>query len=94
MITESAALTAAILAEFAKRPCASMAIDAATIERCHFLDIMLLAPYSSPQPFLYDAIEKANLTAEDYGNVVAAAINQLKNEEIKVRSIVGDNFPA
>jgi hypothetical protein len=35
-----------ILSRFAEMPCVSLAIDAGTIESRHFLDIMILAPYS------------------------------------------------
>jgi hypothetical protein len=94
MIEESNRMHEAMIAKFAEMPCVSLTIDAGTIERRHFLDIMLLAPYTKMKPFLYDAIEKATLTAEDYGNIVVTAIKQLHNRNVKVRSIVGDNLPA
>jgi hypothetical protein len=83
-----------ILARFAEMPCVSLAIDAGTIERRHFLDIMILAPYSEIKPFLYTAIEEPTLTAEDYGNIVTEIIKVLFQKGVHVRSIVGDNLPA
>jgi hypothetical protein len=68
----------------------SLAIDAGTIERGHFLDIMILAPYSQLRPFLYNSPENERLAAEDYGSLVAQTIEQLKRLAVKVRSIVGD----
>jgi hypothetical protein len=81
---------------FSYLPAVSMTIDAGTIERRHFLDIMLLAPYTeSGAPFLYDTVEVESLTSEDYGNIVAGVIQTLKDEhQIEVKSIVGDNLPA
>jgi hypothetical protein len=83
-----------MLARFSDMPCVSLAIDAGTIERRHFLDIMILAPYSKIKPFLYAAIEQPTLTAEDYGSIVTEAIKDLFQKGVHVRSIVGDNLPA
>jgi hypothetical protein len=94
MVEESNHIHEEMIAKFAQMPCASFAIDAGTIERRHFLDIMILAPYSKIKPFLYDVIEKATLTADDYGNIVMTAIKELYQKGVKIRSIVGDNLPA
>lgn len=94
MIEEADRIHEAMIAKFAQMPCVSLAIDAGTIERRHFLDIMILAPYSKIKPFLYDAVEKTTLTAEDYGNIVMNAIKDLYRKHVNVRSIVGDNLPA
>jgi hypothetical protein len=83
-----------MIRRFAIFPCVSLAIDAGTIEGRHFLDIMILAPYTKIQPFLYATIEKSSLNAEDYGNIVVTAIKELKQKGVKIRSIVGDNLPA
>jgi hypothetical protein len=82
------------MTRYAQMPCVSLAVDAGTIERRHFLDIMILAPYSKIKPFLYDAVENLSLTAEDYGTVVTTAIKELHQRGVNVRSIVGDNLPA
>jgi hypothetical protein len=56
------------LERFQRLPAVSMTIDAGTIERRHFLDIMLLAPYSEDgDPYLYDSVEESNLSSDDYG---------------------------
>jgi hypothetical protein len=94
MIDESTQLSDRLIAKFAQRPCVSLAIDAGTIERRHFLDVMILAPYSSLDPFLYDVFERDTLTSDDYGNLVVAVIQELKSKGVRVRSIVGDNLPA
>jgi hypothetical protein len=94
MIDESIQLRDRVVRQFAKRPCVSLAIDAGTIEKRHFLDIMILAPYSSLDPFLYDVLENETLTSDDYGNLIAAIIKELKSKGVRVRSIVGDNLPA
>jgi hypothetical protein len=95
MVEAAKTMHSDLLTSFAKLPSISMAIDAGTIERRHFLDIMLLAPYTTLSPFLYDSVEQARLTAQDYGNIVADAIRTLKEvNNVDVRSIVGDNLPA
>jgi hypothetical protein len=94
MIEESTLVSEMIVASYAKRPCVSLAIDAGTIERRHFLDLMILAPYSRLKPFLYDSLENERLTSEDYGELVAQTIEELKGKGVLVRSIVGDNLPA
>jgi hypothetical protein len=82
------------ITHFSQMPCVSLTIDAGTIERRHFLDIMVLAPYSRVKPFLYAAVENSTLTADDYGRIVMEAIQELYNKGVHVRSIVGDNLPA
>jgi hypothetical protein len=94
MIEESKTIHDGMIAKFQQMPCVSLAIDAGTIERRHFLDIMILAPYPKIKPFFYDAIENVTLTAEDYGTIVATTINELHQTNVNVRSIVGDNLPA
>jgi hypothetical protein len=94
MIQESVDLSARLIRAFATRPCVSLAIDAGTIERRHFLNVMLLAPYSNLKPFLYDSYEEETLTSDDYGRVIAQIIKELKTKGVRVRSIVGDNLPA
>jgi hypothetical protein len=81
------------IALFSFRPAVSIAIDAGTIKSRHFLDIMLLAPYTGLKPFLYTAVEQTRLTAEDYGSIVAKTICDPKQAKVDVRSIVGDNLP-
>jgi hypothetical protein len=83
-----------MIARVAQMPCVSLAIDAGTIEQRHFLDMMILAPYSHLKPFLYDAVENRTLTAADYGSIVTTAIKELHQKGVNVRSIVGDNLPA
>jgi hypothetical protein len=90
----SGQLRADALANFQTLPSVSIAIDAGTIAHRHFLDIMLLAPYTSMRPFLYDTVEQTTLNSDDYGDIVANAITKLYDEKIVVRSIVGDNLPA
>jgi hypothetical protein len=75
MIEGSGQLSSTIPAESAKRPCVSLVIDERTIERRHFLDIMVLAPSSRLPPFL---------TAEDHRSLVAQAIEQLTLLAVKV----------
>jgi hypothetical protein len=94
MIDESIHQRDRAIKQFAKRPCVSLAIDAGTIERRHFLDIMILAPYSNLPPFLYDAHEQDASISEDYGRIIAGIIRELKTKGIRVRSMVGDNLPA
>jgi hypothetical protein len=96
MITVSDRLGKTALARFEKLPAVSITIDAGTIERRHFLDIMLMAPYTPDcPPYLYDTVEKATLSSDDYGEIVGKAILTLHNQhKIEVRSIVGDNLPA
>jgi hypothetical protein len=72
----------------------SLAIDAGTILHHHFLDIMILAPYSGIEPFLYQAIERERLTLKDYGTIIIEAIMALRMKNVIVRSIVRDNLPA
>jgi hypothetical protein len=93
IIEELDQLTCRILAEVAKRPCASLTSDAGTIERRHLLDVMILAPSSRLRQFLSNSLENERLTAEDYGSLVAETIEQHKPLAVKVRSIVGDNLP-
>jgi hypothetical protein len=94
MLEESERIQKTEVAKFAQMPCVSLSIDAGTIERRHFLDIILSAPYSELKPFLYTAVERESLTVEDYGNIVIEAIRELNLKNVKVRSIVGDNLPA
>jgi hypothetical protein len=94
MIEESQTIHDGMIAKFAQMPCVSLAIDVGMIERRHFLDIMILAPHTKIKPFLYDAIENATLRAEDYGTIVATTIKELRQTNVNVRSIVGDNLPA
>jgi hypothetical protein len=94
ILDESSALSAMIVKSFASRPCVSLAIDAGTIARRHFLDIMILAPYSRLLPFLYISLENDHLTSANYGILVRQVIEELRSMGIKVRSIVGDNLPA
>jgi hypothetical protein len=44
IIDESIHLSDRVIAKFAQRPYVSLVIDAGTIKRCHFLDVMILAP--------------------------------------------------
>jgi len=81
----------AVLMEYKVEKRASMAIDAATIQGRHFLDLMLLSPVN--RPFLYDTAERGSLTQRDYGEIVIDAINSLKERGITVKSITGDNLP-
>jgi hypothetical protein len=93
MIAEAKTIHADKVAEFAREPSVSIAIDTGTMERRHFLDIMLLAPHTDTKPFLFRAVEEESLTLEIYGSIVAQAISDLRSREINVRSIVGDNLP-
>jgi hypothetical protein len=45
------------IALFGSRPAVSIAIDAGTLDGRYFLDIILLAPYPGPKPFLCTAVE-------------------------------------
>jgi hypothetical protein len=56
--------------------------------------MIMLAPYTTIQPFLYAAVEMSNLNAEEYGNIVLSAIKELYQNDVHIRSIVGDNLPA
>jgi hypothetical protein len=94
IIDEAHILSHTILVDYVKRPCVSLIIDAGTIERRHFLDLMIFAPYSGLRPFLYDSLENERLTVDDSGQLVAQAIEELKTQGVRVRSIVGDNLPA
>jgi hypothetical protein len=44
MILEADQIHAAVMARFTEMPCVSLVIDAGTIARRHFLDVMVLAP--------------------------------------------------
>jgi hypothetical protein len=66
------------IALFGSRAGVSIAIDAGTIKGRHFLDIMLLTTYTGLKPLLYTAVEQTGLTVEDYGNIVANAIRDLR----------------
>jgi hypothetical protein len=55
---------------------------------------MLPPPYTGLKPFLYTAVEQIRLTAEYYGNIVANAIRDLRQAEVDVWSIVGNNLSA
>jgi hypothetical protein len=68
---EANILSHTILVDDPKRPCVSLVIDAGTIERRHFLDLMILAPDIGLRSFLYDSLENERLTADDYGKLVA-----------------------
>jgi hypothetical protein len=94
MIEESNRIHEAMIAKFVEMPCVSLAIDAGTIERRHFLDFVVLASEMKIKPFLDDASEKATDTAEDSRNFVTAAIRQLYQKNINFRSIVRNNLPA
>jgi hypothetical protein len=94
MIDESTHLSDRVIAKFAHKSCASLVIDAETIERRYFMDVMTLAPYNSFDLFLYDVFEKDTLTSDDYENLIVAIIQELKSEEVRVRSIAGDHLPA
>jgi hypothetical protein len=76
MVDESIHQRDRAIEQFAKRPCVSLAIDAGTIERSHFLNIMIFAPYSNLCPFLDDAHEQEALTSEDYGLIIAEIIRE------------------
>jgi hypothetical protein len=94
IIDETSILSDTILADYAKRPCVSLVIDAGTIERRPFLDLMILAPYRGLRPFTYDSLENERLTADDHGQFVAQTIEKLRTQGVEVLSIVGDNLPA
>jgi hypothetical protein len=66
-----------MIATFAEMPGVSLAMNAGTIERRHFLDKMVLTPSPKIKSFFDDALEKTAVTADDYGNIVMAAIRQL-----------------
>jgi hypothetical protein len=51
MVEESIHQRDRAIEQFPKRPCVSRTIDAGTIERRHFLDIMILAPTATYAPF-------------------------------------------
>jgi hypothetical protein len=55
----------------------SLAIDAGTIERLHFLDVTILEPQSRLAAFLHDALEKEPLTSEDSRNLIATMVQEL-----------------
>jgi hypothetical protein len=69
-------------------------IDTGTIARRHFFDVMVLAPDSNVTPFLYDSIEKATFTADEYGAIVTAAMRHLMAKHVNVRCSAGDDLPA
>jgi hypothetical protein len=94
LIEEADILSHIILVDHAKKPCVSLVIDAGTIERQYFLDLMILVPYRGLRRFLSDSLENERLTADDYGKIVAQAIEELKTQSVRVHSIVGDNLPA
>jgi hypothetical protein len=94
MIEESNRLSATTIAEYPERPCVSLVIDAATIERRHFLDLMVLAPYGGLRPFSDDSLEKERLTVDEYGCLIAQAMEEFRRKGIKLRSFVRDNLPA
>jgi hypothetical protein len=94
IIEEADILSHTILVDYAKRVCVSLVIDRGTIERRHFLDLMILAPYRGLRPFLYDSLENKRLKADDDGQLVAQAIEELKTRGVRVHSVVGDNLPA
>jgi hypothetical protein len=54
---------------------------------------MVVAPWCGLQPFLYNTLKKERLAADDYGCLVAQAIDKLRAKGVKVWSIVGDNLP-
>jgi hypothetical protein len=94
MVEESKKIDKAVIGKFAEMPCVSLAIDAGTMGRRCFLDIIVLAPYARIKPFLDDVVERAALNAEDYGTIVMAAIKELSQKRVNVRLIVGDNVRA
>jgi hypothetical protein len=94
MVEDSKKIHEALIAQFAGMPCVSLAIDAVTMERRRFLDVMVLAPYMRIKRFLCDAVERATLATDDDGTIVMAAINELAQKRVNVRSIAGDNLPA
>jgi hypothetical protein len=55
---------------------------------------MIFAPYYELRPFLSDSLENKRLTADDHGKLVPQAIEELKTQGVRVRSMIGDNFPA
>jgi hypothetical protein len=83
IIEGSNRLSATIIAKYAKRHCVPLVIDAATIERRHFPDLMVLAPYSGLRSILYNSLEEELLTADDYGCLVAQAIEELRWKGVK-----------
>jgi hypothetical protein len=89
MIDESTIERNDVIEEFAKRPCVSLAIEAGTIERRHFLDVMILAPYSNLCPFLDDVYEQDALTSNDDGHISTGIIQEPKTKGVRVRSITG-----
>jgi hypothetical protein len=94
IIDEADILSHTIRVDYAKRACVSLVIDPGTIERRHFLDLMILAPFRGLRPFFYDSLENERLTADNDGQLVAQAIEELNTQGMRVRSIVGDNLPA
>jgi hypothetical protein len=93
MMAEAHRIHAEKVAEFAQEPSVSIAIDAGTMARRHFLDIMLLAPHTDTKPLLFRAVEDESFTLKKYGDIVAVAISDLHDLHVNVRSIVGDNLP-
>jgi hypothetical protein len=53
-------------------------IDAETIHRRPFLDLVLLSVGSTIRPFLYEAVEQKKFDVSDYGGIVRKAISSHK----------------
>jgi hypothetical protein len=57
-----------------RQPSVSLVIDAGTIHRRRFLDLVLLSAASTIRPFLYDAAQREKFGVSDYDEIVAKAI--------------------
>jgi hypothetical protein len=86
IIEQSNRLSTTIISENAERLCVSLVTDAGTIERRHFLDLVILTPHSGLRPFSNDSFEKDRL--------IAQAIEELGRKGVKLRSVVEITYRA
>ncbi|KAK8891894.1 hypothetical protein M9Y10_029116 [Tritrichomonas musculus] len=67
-------------------------MDAGIINGIPILDVTVVHPFSGVEPLLYRAFRNFSGTTEDYKGKVKDAILDLKEKDLNVTSIVGDNL--
>jgi hypothetical protein len=81
------------LQAYRHQPSVSLMIDAGTILRRRFLDLVLLSAHSTIRLFLYDAVERNKFGIGNYGGIARQAVIGRRVAGVKSKSIVGGNHP-
>ena len=72
----------------------ALTLDAGTIQYGHFLDYAISSPLFDLKPYLYEADFLAVNTTGYIKNKTEEIIIELLNQNIKIKAITGDNYPA